>query len=72
MTDLALTPPSKRQERLDELEEVIHHAIEFEETGRFDFVPDLNPTVEYHRDAADDATGQDKRVIITDIEKEAN
>src|SRR5438105_1550167 len=34
-TDLALTPPSKRQERLDELTEVIQHAIEFERTGKF-------------------------------------
>jgi hypothetical protein len=35
ITDLALTPPAKRQERLDELEEVIHHAIEFEKKGTF-------------------------------------
>lgn len=35
VADLALTPPSKRQERLDELEEVIHHAIEYERTGQF-------------------------------------
>lgn len=35
ITDLALTPPGKRQERLDELEEVIHHAVEFERTGKF-------------------------------------
>ena len=67
-TDLALTPPAKRQERLDELEEVIHHAIEFERAGKFDFVPDTNPTIKYHRDAADDETGEDKKVIITDSE----
>lgn len=35
ITDLALTDPSKRQERLDELEEVVHHAIEFEQKGEF-------------------------------------
>jgi hypothetical protein len=35
VTDLALTPPGKRQERVDELEEVIHHAIEFEQKGQF-------------------------------------
>ena len=35
ITDLALTPPGKRQERVDELESVIHHAIEFEQKGRF-------------------------------------
>jgi hypothetical protein len=70
--DLALTPPNKRQERLDELEEVIHHAVEFERTGRFDFVPDVNPTIRYHKDAADDLTGEDKKVIITDTEEEVN
>jgi len=69
LTDLALTPPAKRQERLDELEEVIHHAIEFEQKGQFDFVPDVNPTIRYHKDAADDITGQDKHVIITDSEE---
>lgn len=71
VTDLCLTLPAKRQERLDELDEVIHHAVEFAQTGRFDFVPDLNPTIRYHKDAADDITGQDTRVILTDIE-EAN
>jgi hypothetical protein len=35
ITDLALTPPSKRAERLDELEEVIHHAIDYERKGTF-------------------------------------
>jgi hypothetical protein len=67
--DLALTPPGKRQERLDELEEVIHHAIEYEQRGRFDFEADPNPTIKYHRDAADDITGKDKRVILTDSEE---
>lgn len=72
-TDLALTPPSKRQERLDELESVIHHAIEFERTGKFgkDFElyepNDKRFTVAVQKDAADDETGQDK---ITDPNKE--
>lgn len=35
ITDLALTEPGKRQERLDELEQVIHHAIEYEQKGKF-------------------------------------
>lgn len=57
VADLALTPPGKRQERLDELEEVIHHAIEYERTGQFGkdlelFSPD-DPrfTVEFEKDA---------------------
>jgi hypothetical protein len=33
--DLATTPPSKRQERLDELESIIKHAVEFEQKGTF-------------------------------------
>lgn len=33
--DLATTPPSKRQERLEELEVVIHHMVEYEEKGQF-------------------------------------
>jgi hypothetical protein len=69
VTDLCLTAPGKRQERLDELEEVIHHLVESIRSGKFDFVPDVNPTVQYHRDAADDITGEDTRVILTDLEK---
>ena len=33
--DIATTPPSKRQERLEELESVVRHAIEFEQKGQF-------------------------------------
>lgn len=33
--DLATTPPSKRQERLDELESIINHAIEYDKKGQF-------------------------------------
>lgn len=33
--DLATTPPSLRQERLDELESVVRHAVEYEQKGRF-------------------------------------
>ena len=72
VTDLCLTPPGKRQERLDELDEVIHHLVEMVQKNKFDFVPDLNPTVRYYKDAADDETGQDKKVILTDIEGEVN
>jgi hypothetical protein len=65
-SDLALTPPAKRQERLDELEEVIRHAVEFERTGKFGKDFDLyapgDPRfgVEVEKDAADDDTGEDK------------
>jgi hypothetical protein len=68
-TDLALTMPAKRQERLDELEEVIHHAIEFEKSGKFGKDFDLyepgDPRfgVEVEKDAADDNTGQDKIAV---------
>jgi hypothetical protein len=74
-TDYALTLPNKRLERLDELDEVIHHLVEYQKKGKWDFVPDLNPTIQYHKDAADDVTGEDTRVVITDaeeIKKEAN
>jgi hypothetical protein len=66
VTDLALTPPNKRQERLDELEQVIHHAVEYEKRGQFGrdfdlFEPgDERFRVHVQRDAADDETGQDK------------
>jgi hypothetical protein len=66
VSDLALTPPSKRQERLDELEEVIRHAVEFERTGQFGKDFDLyepgDPRfgVEVEKDAAHDDTGEDK------------
>jgi hypothetical protein len=69
VTDLALTPPSKRQERLDELEAVIRHAIEYEQKGSFgkDFdlyePSDKRFEVAVEKDAADDATGQDKVTI---------
>lgn len=54
--DLATTPPSQRQQRLDELEEVIHHAIEYEQKGQFTdfklFEPgDPRLKIEYEKDA---------------------
>lgn len=70
-TDIALTLPSKRQERIDELEAVIHHAVEYERTGKFGkgfelYSPkDSRFAVELHKDAADDDTGEDKKKIIT-------
>lgn len=33
--DMATTPPSLRKERLDELESIIHHAVEYEKKGQF-------------------------------------
>lgn len=55
--DLATTPPSKRQERLEELEVVIHHMVEYEQKGKFGHDLELyrpgDPrfTVEIERDA---------------------
>lgn len=69
ITDLAMTPPGKRQERLDELEEVIHRAIEYEQKGKFgdDFElydpKDSRFQVGFAKDAADDETGEDKIII---------
>lgn len=54
--DLATTPPSKRQERLDELESIINHAIEYDKKGQFGkdlelYSPgDPRFTVEYEKD----------------------
>lgn len=64
-TDLALTPPNKRQERLDELESVIHHAVEFEKTGRFGqdlelYEPgDSRFTVQFEKDGEPDKPKDD-------------
>lgn len=62
--DIASTPPSLRKERLDELESVIRHTAEYAAKGKWDFVPDMNPTIDYHKDAADDQ-GNDK-ILTTD------
>lgn len=69
VTDYAFTTPSQRQERLDELEEVIHHTIEYEQKGHFgeDFQlynpQDSRFRVSIEKDAADDETGEDKIII---------
>jgi len=65
LTDHALTPPEKRQERLDELEEVIHHTVEFAQKGKFSDMELYEPgdprfVIEHALDAADDDTGEDK------------
>lgn len=58
--DLATTPPSKRQERLEELETVVHHAVEYEKKGTFgkDFElyepGDERFRVDYEKDALED------------------
>lgn len=44
--DMASTPPHLRAERLAELEEVIHHATELADKGKFDFEPYLHPKIE--------------------------
>jgi hypothetical protein len=37
--DIANTPPDKRAERLDELEEVVHKVVELAAKGKWDFIP---------------------------------
>ena len=61
VTDIALTPPSKRQERIDELEEVIHHTRAVARgTSSALLVADL-PIHSY--DDADQAVASSKRLI---------
>lgn len=72
-TQLGLTAPGKRQESLDELESVVRHAVEYEQKGAFGKDLELyNPQdprfqVDYLKDGADDATGEDK-IKLTDEE----
>jgi hypothetical protein len=60
VTDYALTPVDTQAQRLDELTEVIHHAVEYEKTGKFGkdfelFEPtDTRFKVEYERDGHPD------------------
>lgn len=56
VTQHGLTAPNKRQEALDELEPVVHHAVEFEQKGQFgkDFelfdIRDPRFEVQYEKD----------------------
>jgi hypothetical protein len=69
VTQHALTAPNKRQEALEELESVVHHAVEYEERGSFGkdfqlFEPsDERFAVSIQKDAADDETGEDKIAV---------
>jgi hypothetical protein len=75
-TQHALTAPNKRQEALDELESVVHHAVEYEQKGSFGkdfqlFEPtDERFAVTIQKDAADDDTGEDR--IANPSEEELN
>lgn len=44
--DMATTPPHLREQRLAELEEVIHHATELADKGQFDFEPYRHAKIE--------------------------
>ena len=67
--DIASTPKALRQERIDELESVIRHTYEFVMTGKFDFVPEVNPTISYQKDGFDEVIGDYKpEITITDSE----
>ena len=37
--EMAMTPPDKRREKLEEIEEVLHKMVEMVEAGTWDFVP---------------------------------
>jgi hypothetical protein len=50
--DLASTPASQRQARLDEMEEVIHHVVEAVERDEFDFKIANRPEISIEKDAA--------------------
>jgi hypothetical protein len=64
-----LTAPHLRYEALHELEEVINHVVEYVEKGKFDFKPDINPTITYEKDGFIDETGEYKPDIkLTDLE----
>lgn len=39
ISELATTPPSERRQKMDEIEEVLHHCIELDDKGQFDFKP---------------------------------
>jgi hypothetical protein len=66
ITDYALTPLETQSQRLNELEEVIHHAVEYEQKGTFgkDFelydVRDPRFQVQYERDAHPDKEKESK------------
>jgi len=47
---LAETPPFLREQRLAELEEIVHHAIELEDKGRWDFKPFAHPQIEVRKE----------------------
>lgn len=50
--DIASTPPHLRQERLDELEEVVHKTVEAVNRDEFDFKVSRRPEVSIEKDAA--------------------
>lgn len=60
ITDYALTPLETQAQRLDELTEVIHHAVEFDKSGKFGADFELFDTrdprfqVDFERDAHPD------------------
>ena len=47
-----------RQARLDELEHVIRSVVGMVKTGKFDFVPEERPDIQFTRDGFNDETGK--------------
>jgi len=50
LMDIARTPPTERQARLDELEEVVRKCCEMADKGEFDFTPFDHPRIQIDRD----------------------
>lgn len=50
LLDYANTPPDKRNQRVAELEEVIHHLVESVEQGTFDYKPLQKAEFEYTKE----------------------
>ena len=48
--ELSQCPPDKRGEKLDEIEEVLHHVVELVEQGKWDFEPYDHAKIEIGRE----------------------
>jgi len=44
--ELATTPPDERRQKLEEIEEVMHHMVEMVEAGTWDFKPYAHAQIE--------------------------
>ena len=51
MHEMANTPPDKRREKLEELEEVLHNVVQLVEQGKWDVVINPHATIKIEKDA---------------------